>query len=93
MHHVQLSDLLYEKAKLRAKEAGFSDVDAFIAEVLEADLSEEAADFDHLFTPERLAHLDRISAEVKAGAKTYTPEEVRAHFRKKHDAWPASPAN
>jgi hypothetical protein len=35
-----------------------------------------------LFTPEVLAELDQISAEIKAGGKSYTMEEVREHLEK-----------
>jgi hypothetical protein len=43
--------------------------------------------FDHLFTPERIAHLDRISAAINAGGKTYTIKEVKAHLKKKRKEW------
>jgi hypothetical protein len=87
MQHVQLSDRLYKDAQRRAAEAGFSSVDAFIAEVVSHNLHDESEDLDHLFTPERIARLDRISAEIKAGGKTYTMEEVREHFEKKRKTW------
>jgi hypothetical protein len=43
--------------------------------------------FDHIFTPEVIARLDRISAEIKAGGRTYTMDEVREHFEKKRKEW------
>jgi hypothetical protein len=36
-----------------------------------------ADELDHVFTPERIAELESISAEIKAGGKTYTMAEVR----------------
>jgi hypothetical protein len=39
------------------------------------------------FTPERLAALDRIAARIDAGERTYTGDEVQAHFDKKRAQW------
>jgi hypothetical protein len=85
MSQIRLHDDLYERALRRATEAGFESVDAYVAEVIGDDLREE--NFDHLFTPERIAHLDRISREVREGAKTYTMEEVEARLQKTRAAW------
>jgi hypothetical protein len=91
MHQVQLNDQLYKEAQRRATEAGFSTVDEYVADVVSHDLVEdngdETPDLDHLFTPEVIAQLDQISAEIKAGGKTYTMEEVREHFEKKRKKW------
>ncbi len=89
MHQVHLADQLYPEAEQRAHAAGYATVDDYVADVLATDLHEE--DFDHLFTPERIAHLDQISAEVKAGAKTFTSDEVREHFQKKWEEWQEDP--
>ena len=97
MHQVQLelTDQIYAQAKLRADEAGFSTVDEYLTDILTDDLSEEfvaedpegeTENLDHLFTPERLAHVDRVIADIKAGGKTYTSAEVREHFRKRFRA-------
>ena len=93
MHHIQISDQVYEQAKRRANEIGFGSVDEFINDCVVSGLAEQTENFDHLFTPEVIADLDRISASVKAGAKTYTQEEVDEHFRKKLEAWRNSHAN
>jgi hypothetical protein len=87
MHQVQLNDKLYKEAERRAREAGFGSVDEFVAERLEIDFSEQQENFDHLFTPEVIADLDKISAQVKAGGKTYTLQEVDEHFEKKRQQW------
>ncbi len=87
MHQVQLNDKLYKEAQRRAREAGFGSVDEFVADRLESDFSEEQENFDHLFTPEVIADLDRISAQVKAGGKTFTMQEVDEHFEKKRQEW------
>jgi hypothetical protein len=45
---------------------------------------------DHLFTPEVIAHLDRISAAVKAGARTYSLEEADEYIRTAREDWLAN---
>jgi hypothetical protein len=42
---------------------------------------------DHLFTPEVIRDLRRISAAVNAGGKTFSEKEVKEHFRKKSESW------
>ena len=83
MHQVklELSDQLYEQAARRAAEVGFKSVDEYIVGVVSGDLAEDAENFDHLFTPERIAHIDAVVAKVKAGGKTHSADEVREHFR------------
>jgi PHD/YefM family antitoxin component YafN of YafNO toxin-antitoxin module len=86
MHQIQLNDQLFQQAQRRAAESGFASVDEYVADVLQSDLmDEETPDLDHLFTPERLAHIDRAIAEIEAG-QGYTAEEVREHFRRRRDA-------
>lgn len=82
MHEVQvqLSDHLYAQALRRAVEAGFKSVEDYAADVLKNDL-DEGEKFDHLFTAERMSHIDSVLAEVDAGGKTYTDGDVRTHFR------------
>ena len=89
MHQVQLelTDQLYKQAKRRAVEAGFKSVEEYAADVLSEDLAEDAEDYDHLFTPERIAHLDKVAAEVRAGGKTYTMQEVRANLAQNRAEW------
>lgn len=87
MHQVRLNDRLYKEAERRAREAGFGSVDEFVADRLENDFSEEQENFDHLFTPEVIADLDKISDQIKAGGKTYTMHEVDEHFEKKRQEW------
>jgi hypothetical protein len=84
MHHIQLSDQLYQEAQRRAAEAGFGSVDEYVANVVQHDL-EETENLDHLFTPERLAHIDRAAAQIDAGLGIPS-EQVREHFRKKREA-------
>jgi hypothetical protein len=85
MRYVQLSEQLYQEVQRRAAEAGFPSVDENVAEVLQQD-SREEPNLGHLFTPERLAHIDRALAEIKAG-KGLTSEQVREHFAKRRVEW------
>lgn len=92
MPEVRLDDQVFKVAQRRAADAGYSSVDEYIADVVIHDRGDESDNFDHLFTPERLAELDKISAEIKAGGKTYTVAEVREHFERKRKAWLANHA-
>jgi len=87
MHQVQLelTDEVYDQAKRRAVEAGFTTVSEYIAGIVSDDLAADAENLDHLFTPERIAHIDSVIAKVKAGGKTHTAAEVREHFRKRFE--------
>ena len=85
MHHVQLDSQLYQEAQRRATETGFESVDEYVADVLRHDL-EDGENLDHLFTPERLAHIDRAAAQIDAG-EGLTAEQVNAELAKRRDEW------
>jgi hypothetical protein len=84
MQQIQLDDQLFQEARRRAAEVGFESVDQYVADVLQHDL-EDADNLDHLFTPERLAHIDRAAAQIDAG-QGLTAGQVREHFRQKRNA-------
>jgi hypothetical protein len=86
MHQVQLPEPIYKEAQRRAADAGYSNVDEYVTDLLSQELAAES-DFDQLFTPERIAQLDQVSAEINAGAKTFTMDEVRQHFQQKGEVW------
>ena len=86
MHHIQLNDELFEEAKRRAVAAGFQTVDEYVADFLQHDVYEESEDLDHLFTPERLAHIDRATAQIDAG-RGLTPAQVEAELAKSRAQW------
>lgn len=87
MQHVQLSDRLFQQAQQRADAAGFQSVDDYVAEIVENELLDVVLNVDHVFTPEVLADLDRIRADVQSGAPTHSQAEVDEHFRRKTEAW------
>jgi hypothetical protein len=89
MHQVQLqlSDQVYDQVKRRADQAGFHSVDDYVTDIITNDTVDEYENLDHLFTPERLAHIDKVYAEVKAGGKTYTMEEVSEFIAAKRADW------
>ena len=87
MQQIQIADDIYENAKRRADEAGFNTVDEYVATVLADEAVEDTPNLDHLFTPELIADLDRISAEVKAGGVTYTWDEVQEHLAEHRAEW------
>ena len=86
MHKIQLDDQLFQEAQRRAAAAGFGSVDEYVADVLQHDLREEPENFDHLFTPERLAHIDRAAAQIAAG-QGLTLEQAEAELTKRRDEW------
>ena len=50
------------------------------------DLKFEDDDIQAMFTPERLAHIDRALAEVDAG-RSYTASQVEDYFAEKERSW------
>lgn len=79
MHQVQLADNLYRDAQLRARIAGFATVDEYVADILAADLHTD--DLAHLFTPERIADLDRVAELAAHQGANLTPAQVRERFQ------------
>ena len=63
-------DISKDEAIVRLIQEGFS-----ASHDVQADES-----FDHLFTAERLAHLDGVVAKLDAGEKTLTREQVDARL-------------
>jgi len=86
MRQVQLNDKLYKEAERRAREAGFTSVDQFVADQLETDFLDEQEDFGSRFTPRVVAHLDRISADMQAG-KSVSTEDVDKHLADVRETW------
>jgi hypothetical protein len=93
MHQVQLADPLYQEARRRATEAGFATVDEYVADIIAQDLELSTENLDPVFTPEVIRDLDRVSAAAKAGGTTYSPDQIREHFRKRSEAWREDHAN
>jgi len=81
---VHLEDRVYNEAKRRAEEAGFEDVDSYLADVLANEFEDDIDEMQGFFTPERLAQIDAATAQIKAG-ESYTMDEVREHFRKRFE--------
>lgn len=81
---ISISDQLYQKLSVRAKENSFDSVDDFVIDLLEQELA-EPVNFDDFFTPERLADIKTAIAQVEAG-ESLTAEVMREHFRRKTDA-------
>jgi hypothetical protein len=92
MAQIQLDDHVFATAKRHAADGGYASVEEYIADIVTND--KPAADptgtpnLDHLFTPERLAEIDKAAADVKAG-NYYTAEQVREHFKQKRAEWQA----
>ena len=69
-----------------AAEAGFPNVDEYVADVLSHELQAENPNLDHFFTPERLAEIDQSLADVRAG-KVLTLDQADAELAKSRDSW------
>lgn len=83
MYEIHLNQNLYQQAQQRAADLGFSSVDDYVADMLRSDL-EDTETFDHLFTPERMAQIEKARQQVDAG-QVYTSEEVWAYLERKRD--------
>jgi hypothetical protein len=86
MPQITLDDQLYQKAQLRAEEAGFASVDDYVADVLVHDFDTDTPNLDHLFTPERMALIDKGIAEIEAG-HFFTFEESQREIEKVKEEW------
>ena len=86
MHQINLSDQLYQDVQRRAAEAGFSNVDDYVADVLSHDPRGETPNLDYFFTPERLALIDESLADVQGG-NILTMDEAKSELAKSRDAW------
>lgn len=86
MPQIHITEQLYKAAERRAAESGCSTVDEYVAKVVSHDLGEAAENLDHLFTPERLAHIDKANSEIEAG-KYFTSEEVDTELAKRRAEW------
>ena len=86
MRQVRLNEELYEVAQRRAAAAGFETVDDYIADVLTKGIDAANPGFEHLFTPQRLAQIDRAAAEIDAG-HGMSPQQVEAELTRRRAAW------
>ncbi len=86
MHQVNLNDQIYQEAQRRASEAGFACVDEFIEDVLHHDFQGETENLDFLFTPERLAYIDRSAAQIDAG-HYFTQQQATEELAKRRAQW------
>jgi hypothetical protein len=88
MPQVQLDDQVFKVAQKRAADSGYASIDDYIADMVVQDVSDDTPpDLDHRFTPEVVAHLEKISAGAGAGEKTYSPDEISEHFATKSAQW------
>ena len=85
MHQIYLSDQLYQEAQRRAAESGFSNVNEYVADLLSLDLG-PAEDLDSLFTPERLALIERASNQIAAG-ECFSAEQADQELARHRAEW------
>jgi hypothetical protein len=85
MRAIELSDVQYESLESKAVEAGFDTVEEMIHSWVDQAL-EETPNLDHLFTPEKIAHIRAADREIDEG-DFYTLDEVKAHIEKVGAEW------
>ena len=87
MRTVQFPDPILLAAERLASAGGFASVDAFVANLVDQELSvSEVDNLSGFFTSERLAEIDRAVAEADA-VGTLSMDEVESHFSAKRAAW------
>jgi hypothetical protein len=89
MPQVQLDDQVFKVAQRRAADAGYASVDDYVADVVVHDANDDTDNIDHLFTPERLEHIDKAEGEIKAG-KFFTAEQADQELAKRRQEWLAT---
>lgn len=89
MTHIELSEATFRLATDRAAARGFPSVGDYVEDALLADEEVTDADIQRLFTPERLAELDKAVAQVKAG-RGMTMAEVEAALDQTAAEWKAA---
>ena len=73
---------LLVKAELKNLGLHFVFVDLGEIEIME-DLTAEAENLDHRFSPKVITHLNTIRAGIQSGTKTFTEMEVEEYLREK----------
>ena len=86
MPTVNVSNELYQLIQQSALNAGFANVDDYVAEVLSCGFPNDTENFDHLFTPERMAQIAQSEREMDAG-HFYTMEQADAELAKRKENW------
>ena len=86
MAQIELNERIFLVAKQRAASAGFATVDEYIADFVVHDSDQNSDDLDHLFTPERLAIIDKTRANIAAGS-FHTSEQANAELAKHREEW------
>ncbi len=80
---VQLNDQVFKVVQQRASDAGYSSVDAYVSDFLVATDDEN---IDQLFTPQRLAHIDKADADINSG-KGFTTEQAEKELALRRAKW------
>jgi hypothetical protein len=80
---VQLTDQVFKVVQQRASDAGYPSVDAYVSDFL---VSTDDQNIDHLFTPRRLAHIDKADADIDSG-KGLTSEQAEKELALRREKW------
>ncbi len=87
---ISLSDEVYALTSQRAAAAGFTSVEEYIVNVLSEEHADESSepepDLRHLFTPERMAKIEKAISEIDSG-NCYTDEELTVELSRMRQEW------
>jgi hypothetical protein len=90
MPQVRLDEQVFETAQRRAVDAGYSSVEEYISDFVVHDqvddMASQTPDLEHLFTPDRLAHIDAAMAEIKGG-RSFSSEEAADELANRRQEW------
>lgn len=86
MFQIEISDSVFSNAKRIAAQQGYSSVQDYLEHLLTEDMHKQDV-LAEFFTPEILADIDRITAKLDAGEKTYSQDEVSAHLEARKAEW------
>jgi hypothetical protein len=84
---ISIPDDTYTDAIRRAQLEGFAVPETYMADLIVSQVAADSDNYDHVFTPEVIAELDQISAEIAAGARTYALSELNDHLAANREAW------
>jgi hypothetical protein len=80
---VQLNYQVFKVVQQRASDAGYTSVDAYVADFL---VATDDQNIDYLFTPQRLAHIDQADADIDSG-KGFTTEQAEKELALRREKW------
>lgn len=86
MHQIEISNQLYEQAKLGAMEAGFENVNENVAEIISDYVSFDISSAETMFTEQRLESIDKATAQIESG-QFLTSKQADVELERRRAEW------